>query len=344
MAVRLGEMKLRHPVILSSGPLSANGEFIRKAIKAGAAAVITRTSNLEPGKSPIPAITSVAAGMLNVAPWWSDLTHEQWIEREMKLAKKDDTPIIASIVSPRKSIDEIRRMASGFARAGADAIQLPLGANKEQAASYVSVAKQAAAGKQVWAKLAIGDRYGIWPSNLADLGKVVEEAGADAIVALDAITGSMKIDLDKREPLLGTVDGLGRISGPAIHPLAVYSVSVLHRSVKIPIIGTGGVMTGEDAMEMVMAGASAVGVCTAAIIEGPKAILRIAREMRRFMRRKRIGSVEEVKGVATKALEDRSRSPPTWKLVSSEELMAMSKSAAKEYASRIKKELRILKG
>ena len=96
-----------------------------------------------------------------------------------------------------------------------------------------------------------------------------EAAGADGIVAINSFGPVLAIDPDTRLPLLGGSDGYGWLSGPAIKPLALRCVRDIARAVRVPVIGVGGVSHGIDAVEMLMAGASAVQVCTAAIMHGP---------------------------------------------------------------------------
>jgi dihydroorotate dehydrogenase len=331
---------LKHPVTLASGPWSADSGSILKAARSGASCIQTKTSTIEEGTVPIEYVTVTPGGMMNIAPWWSDLDHKQWL-KEIEKTSRAKVPIIASIVSPRKDPQEIAQMAEDFAKAGANGIQLPLGSDQELAAQYVKVARKT--GLPVWAKLAIGERYDLFPKHLASYGKKLEEAGANALVAIDAVTSGLKINVDRGEPDLGTPDGLGRMSGPAIHAMAVHAVNVLHNAVKIPILGVGGIMSGRDAMEMMMAGASAVGVCTAAVLGGPTVPRMIATEFSSLMKKKRYRSAKDIVGVGNEAILARQKRAPERVMVTYDAMLRESGRWRREYRSMLEAQMRLLR-
>ena len=113
--------------------------------------------------------------------------------------------------------------------------------------------------------------------NIQEIAVALEDAGADALVMINSFGPCLSIDLETGLPLMGSKDGFGWLSGAAIKPLALRCVYDAARAVKIPIIGVGGISNGRDAAEMFMAGASAVQVCTEAILRGPTVYGRIAR-------------------------------------------------------------------
>jgi dihydroorotate dehydrogenase (NAD+) catalytic subunit len=127
---------------------------------------------------------------------------------------------------------------------------------------------------------------------IAPLARAAEEAGADALSLVNTFI-SLAIDIRTRKPRLGA--GYGGLSGPAIKPVALRMVHEAARAVKIPVIGLGGIATGEDAAEFLIAGASAVQVGTATFWD-PRAPLRIARELARFLEQERVGNVLDLVG------------------------------------------------
>ena len=129
-------------------------------------------------------------------------------------------------------------------------------------------------------------------TSIAQMARAVEEAGADAVSLINTLTG-MKIDVKRRAFALA--NRTGGLSGPAIHPVAVRMVYEAAHAVKIPVIGMGGIMTGEDALEMIMAGASAVAVGTATFRD-PKAPARVAEEIEAFMKEEKVQSLSELIG------------------------------------------------
>ena len=132
-------------------------------------------------------------------------------------------------------------------------------------------------------------------ADIAAIARAVEEAGADGISAINTLTG-MVIDVHARRPILA--NRTGGLSGPAIRPLAVRCVYEIARAVDLPIVGMGGVSTGRDAVEMIMAGATAVGVGSVVYEEGPEAFGRIEAEMAALMEELGFASVEAMRGVA----------------------------------------------
>ncbi len=134
--------------------------------------------------------------------------------------------------------------------------------------------------------------------NLAHIAGAVIEAGADALTAINTMPG-LVIDADAGRPVLS--NHTGGISGPALKPIALRCVYELAQKVQVPIIGTGGVTTGRDAAEMLMAGATAVGVGTAIRYRGVEALGEIARELEIFMAAQGYASLAELRGLALPA-------------------------------------------
>jgi dihydroorotate dehydrogenase (NAD+) catalytic subunit len=130
--------------------------------------------------------------------------------------------------------------------------------------------------------------------NIARIAAAVEEAGANAITAINTIPG-MIIDATAGKPFLS--NRTGGISGPALKPIALRCVCSIAQAVSIPIIGTGGVSSGQDAAEMLMAGATVVGVGSAIYYRGVSAMQQIAVELAEFMTRQNINSIEAMRGI-----------------------------------------------
>ena len=134
--------------------------------------------------------------------------------------------------------------------------------------------------------------------NMAAAARAAADAGADGIVAINSFGPVLSIDIETATPRLGGANGYGWISGPALKPLAVRCVRDICRAVDLPVVGVGGVSTGRDAVEMLMCGASAVGVCTAAILRGPQIFGRIARELGEWLDAHGYDSVADIRGLA----------------------------------------------
>ena len=145
--------------------------------------------------------------------------------------------------------------------------------------------------------------------NIQEIAKAVEDAGADGLVMINSFGPCMAIDVESGLPLMGSKEGYGWLSGAAIKPLAVRCVYDAAKAVKIPIIGVGGITSGRDAAEMFMAGASAVQVCTAAILKGPDVYGRIVKELKEFLDSHGYADVAEIKGLTHRRMTEREAIP-----------------------------------
>jgi len=135
-------------------------------------------------------------------------------------------------------------------------------------------------------------------TDIKEIAKAVEAAGADAISAINTVGPGMFIDIESGRPILA--NKVGGLSGPAIRPIAIAKVFEICSGVKIPVIGIGGVTYGKDAVEMMMAGASAVGVGSAVYYRGIKVFTKINQEIKEFMRDHRFQKLSEFRGIVYK--------------------------------------------
>jgi dihydroorotate dehydrogenase subfamily 1 len=295
--VEICGLKLRNPIMTAAGPTTKDGDALVAAAKGGAGALVAKTVSVSPAEVPRPCMIKVRDSLLS-AELWSDLPLERWLKFEYAKAKKTGLPLIASIgYKP----EEIRELAPKVVKAGADALEISthhLGPDQTQIVEATKAAKETVS-VPVFVKLS--------PNvlNISDLAKAVEGAGANGIVAVNTLGTGLSIDIENALPMLGSVSGYGWLSGPAIKPLALRCVADICRAVKIPVIGVGGITDGRDAIEFIMAGASAVQVSTAAITHGPKVYGLIADDMTRFMRAKNYNSIGDFRGVALKHLPER---------------------------------------
>lgn len=254
LKVTLCGLKLKNPLILSSGPLSWNAEGIRAAFAAGAAAVVTKTIRSQATANPVPHIAVAGHRSMLNTEGWSDLSAEQWLEQELPaLAGRDGVLIASTGHTPA----EVQALASPLAQAGVDMLEV-VSYRAEDAAAMVTVAKRAVS-IPVLVKVSAN-----WP-NLPDAVDACLRARADGITAIDSIGPMLRVDVESGRPFLGSFAWL---SGAAILPIALGSVAAIGLRHQVPVVGTGGVTSAEDVVEMVMAGATAVGVHTAPLLEG----------------------------------------------------------------------------
>lgn len=304
LSVKIGGLQLRNPIILESGPVTRNGNAIKKAALCGAGAVVTKTICLEASKVPRPCMIKFQNGLLN-AETGSDLDYEAWITKEIRVAKEGDVPIIASI-SPRWGPKGIARMAADVTNSGADMIEFS--ASDPQRVQRLVKAAKKATDAPIILKLCItpyGPALGTRSFDVLELAKTGEKAGVAAIAISDSFGPCLEIDIQTERPLLGKLDGTCRMTGAPIKPFVTYFVYRLARNVEIPVIGVGGVMTGEDAVETLMAGATAVGVCTAAILKGPEVLGQIVKGVESIVEKKGATDIYKIIGVGTRHIREK---------------------------------------
>jgi NAD-dependent dihydropyrimidine dehydrogenase PreA subunit len=141
--------------------------------------------------------------------------------------------------------------------------------------------------------------------NIQEIAVALEQAGADGLVMINSFGPCLSIDIETGLALMGSKEGYGWLSGAAIKPLALRCIYDAARVVKIPIFGVGGVTNGRDAAEMFMVGASAVQICTEAILRGPTVYGKIARELNDFLDSHGYKSVDEIKGLTIRRMAER---------------------------------------
>ena len=296
LGVDLCGLKLRNPIMTASGSTSHNASALIKAAEHGAGGLVTKTMSIEASETPRPNLAKVEGGIIN-AESWSGISHRQWISEEFPKLKETGLPLIASI---GYTAEEVVEIAPKVAEAGVGAVEICM--NKQEL-SVESLAGAVKAAKEA-TEIPVFAKLSAQVPSIVKAAKTLEENGADAIVAIDAVGPCMAFEVENAMPLMGSPNGYGWLSGPVIKPLAVRCVSDIARNVEIPVIGAGGVSNSRDALEFIMAGATAVELCTSAIIRGAEVYGRIADEMTRFMRSRNHTTIDAFRGTALKHLPD----------------------------------------
>ena len=279
---------------LASGILGVTAASLAKVADSGADAVVTKSIGLNPRKGhPGPVLTTSHGGLINAV----GLTNPgiDAFKDEMELLKDKKVPVVLSIFG--NTVEEVSEVARKAVQLKPDAIELNLSCphaeigqishNPDLTHKYVSAVKDVVEC-QVFAKLTPNT------SDIVAVGKAAEEAGADAVVAINTLRG-MKIDIYQMLPVLG--HKVGGLSGPPIFPVAVRCVYELSQALTIPIIGVGGVSTWEDAVEMHLAGADAIQVGTA-LIEGLDVFSRIKEGVANYLKEMKVTTLSEIVGAA----------------------------------------------
>jgi dihydroorotate dehydrogenase subfamily 1 len=218
------------------------------------------------------------------------------METEFKMARATGLPVIVGLGYTAQQIRELAPLVKPYA----DALELSthyIGNDISPIVDALRAAKHAV-DVPVFVKLSPHP-------NIQEIALALESAGADALVMINSFGPCLSIDLETGLPLMGSKDGLGWLSGAAIKPLAVRCVYDAARLVSIPIFGVGGIANGNDVAEMFMAGASAVQVCTEAILRGPSVYGKIARELNTFLDEHGYQSAQEIKGLTIRLMRAR---------------------------------------
>lgn len=303
MRTRFLGLEFRHPVIPAAGPNVRDGEALRAAAEQGAGGLLAKTVSSRAAPVPRPNMALFARhGMLNTE-LWTELPPGQWFEREypmaVEAARRAGLPFLASV---GYTAAEARALGPQIEAAGAQAIEFTLHYVERDFSTVVEVAQALREAVQVPIIAKLSPHFG-------DLGDLAEALAphVDAFTCINSFGPTLRINIERAEPWMGSRMGYGWLSGEPLRPLALRCVFEVARRVNKPVIGVGGVSRGEDVIEFLMAGATLVGVCTAAILEGPGAYARIAEEAARWLDAHGYASVEEVQGLFLRKFRDGQR-------------------------------------
>lgn len=317
LLTNLAGINLRNPLISAAGPNGRTGKLLKRMAEGGAGAVVTKSICVKAfplGSMPRPRLIKTRTGLL-LTDVYSDKDPKQW-KREIKIAKEADVPVIASIQSlSADPTEDIRVLAPAMEEAGADAIELSAFGSCSNVITFFGIGpvqdpkrtyEVTKTAKEV-VSIPVITKLAPELSNFLDLLKAAESGGADAIAMRDTIVPAISFDLKTGTPLVVRHKGvswLPEIGGVAVKPNALGYVLEAARRVKVPIIGIGGVSTWEDAIEMIMAGATCVGICTAAIVSGPTIFKRIARGMEKFLVEGAYETLDDIRGLGLRRVEE----------------------------------------
>jgi dihydroorotate dehydrogenase (NAD+) catalytic subunit len=279
---------------LASGILGVTSSTLRRVHESGADAVVTKSIGASPRKGhPGPILATSHGGLLNAV----GLTNpgiDSFID-EMDELKKSGVPVVLSVFG--NSPKEIADVASKGVEMKPEAIELNLSCPHAEIAqiahdpnltyNYVKAVKEVV-DCPIFAKITPN------ASDIVAVGVAAEKAEVDAIVAINTVR-AMKIDIHQMRPVLG--NRVGGLSGPPIFPIAVRCIYDLHNALSIPIIGVGGVTTWQDAVEMHLAGASAIQIGTA-LIDGIDVFRDIKRGVQNYLEDEGFSEISEIVGLA----------------------------------------------
>ncbi len=319
LSVKIGGVTLPTPIITSSGVDGMDGARINTVSKYKLGAATTKTIVANVQKDVVPNMKMVSGNSLINCVFGANLTARQWFENEFPSALEAGIPIIANLAGTHPG--ETVELAKGCADAGASFIELPTAcphmANVLEA-MYPGLkmplpevhdpsdyARTVEAVKKAVKIPVIAKFSAIFHYNIKTWAKAAVEAGADAISTADSMGPAMDIDIETGEPTLGGPRGYGGLTGPAIKPLVLKMVLEIAETVNVPIIAMGGVSTGADAVQYIMAGATAVAAATSSTLKGFDVYERIYNQIIDFMNRKGYESLADFRGLTLRRIRER---------------------------------------
>lgn len=298
MRVSIGGLELRNPVLTASGTFASGREFADFVDLSRLGAIVTKGVSLEPWEgNASPRIAETASGMLNSIGLQNPGV-EVFVARDLDWLAENapDTPVIvnvsghsvgeyAAVVSRLEGEIGISGYEINISCPNVDEGGMAFGTNCAAAEEVISACRERT-DRPLIAKLSPN------VTDVAEIARAVEFAGADAVSLINTLLG-MSVDAQTRRPRLARI--VGGLSGPAIKPIALRMVWQVSSAVRVPVIGMGGIMNAEDAIEFMLVGATAVAVGTASFVD-PGATMRVVDGLEQYCRDNGVGSVCELTG------------------------------------------------
>lgn len=296
LRVNLAGVELKNPVMTASGTFGSGEEFSEFTDLNSLGAVVTKgVANVPWEGNPTPRVAEVYGGMLN-AVGLQNPGIDLFIKRDIPFLKKYDTKIIVNVCG--RSASDYCEVVERLSGEPVDMLEINISCPNVKEGG-IAFGQDAKAVEMItrevkkYAKQPVIMKLSPNVTDITEMAKGAEAGGADVLSLINTITG-MKIDIHKKQFVLA--NKTGGMSGPAIHPVAVRMVYQVSQAVSLPIIGTGGIMTAEDAVEMMLAGASAVSVGTANF-RNPAVTMEIIEGIKTYLKEQGIENVKDLVGI-----------------------------------------------
>ena len=293
--INFAGIEMKNPVTVASGTFGYGREFSNFFDLSKLGGIITKGTSLKPksGNKP-PRVCETASGMLNSIGLQNPGV-EYFAENDLPFLRQYDTAIIVNACG--STIDEYVELCKILNTLDIDGVELNLSCPNVKKGcmafgnTYDGVKEVTSQVRKVLDKPLI---VKLTPNvtNIAEIAKAVEDAGADGVSLINTLLG-MKIDINKRKPVLA--NNTGGLSGPAIKPVAVRMVYQVAQAVKIPILGMGGIVNGEDAIEFMLVGASAISIGAGNLIS-PTTSIDTIKQIEEYMKKNNIEDINEIVG------------------------------------------------
>ncbi|MGI6685530.1 MAG: dihydroorotate dehydrogenase [Bacillota bacterium] len=299
LSVDVAGIKMKNPITTASGTFGFGKEYGEYFDLSNLGAITVKGTTLEARiGNPPPRLVETCGGILN-AVGLENPGVDTFLNEALPFLSHFDLPVIVNIAG--HSVEEYGEVAKRLNRKGISALEvniscpnvknggLAFGTDPDMAGEVIRVVKTST-DIPVIAKLSPN------VTDIVQIAKAVQKAGADALSLINTILG-MSIDINQRKPILG--NSMGGLSGPSVKPVAVRMIWQVSQAVDLPIIGMGGVVTWEDAVELILAGATAIAVGTANFVN-PLATMEIIEGIRKYLEINNFSSVNEIIGLSWK--------------------------------------------
>lgn len=285
--------KLKNPLMLSEGPLSGSFEMLKKVSEYRIGLIFTKGIRLKAVNSPVPFIRKYERSLINAD--WSCIGLDEWLKvvRKLDISIPVITSVAKNYVKPETAVD----MAVELVKAGSKAVSF-VDYNTSQLIETVRLAR-----KKIKVPLMVK-----LPPFIPDMEKVLKElvrAGIDAVAAMDSVGPVLSISVETGEPVLGSADGSGYLSGRYIFPVTLKYIYEISRFVDIPVVGVGGVTDYKSAVQMIMAGATGVGMVSEPLLKGPSVFNKVEKDLKGYLIKKNVGNIAELRGITHRVVKER---------------------------------------
>jgi len=296
LAIKLAGISLKNPVMVASGTFGYGEEYAQLVDLNRLGAIVAKTITLKPrlGNEP-PRIVETASGVLN-SIGLQNVGIDAFINEKLPFFREYDVPLIVSIAG--ETTDEYVQLAKTLQGEKIAGLELNLSCPNIKYKRKLMFAQDAQATHQVVSRirkaisLPLMVKLSPNVTDIASIARMCEEAGADGVSLINTFSG-MAIDIENRKPILRQITG--GLSGPAIKPITLRMVYEVHKAVKIPIIGIGGIMTAGDALEFIIAGAKAVAIGTGNFVD-PLTPIKVIDGIREYMVKNKIKDIKSIVG------------------------------------------------
>ncbi len=296
MSVNIAGVEWKNPVTVASGTFGSGAEFEEFVDLNRLGAVTTKgVANIPWAGNPTPRVAETYGGMMN-AVGLQNPGIDLFCKRDIPFLKNYDTKIIVNVCG--KSTEDYCEVVERLADEDIDMMEINISCPnvKEGGIAFgqnPKAAEEITKAVKKYAKQPVIMKLSPNVTDITEMAKAVEAGGADAVSLINTLTG-MKIDINRRQFVIA--NKTGGVSGPAIHPIAVRMVYQVANAIKLPIIGMGGIASAEDAIEMILAGASAVSVGTANFYN-PAITMEIVDGIEAYMKKYGFENVSEMVGL-----------------------------------------------